>query len=357
MQSIKVLIVDDSAFIRKMLKDLLEVDTSIKVVAAVKNGKEAIEFLDSNNVDVITLDVEMPVMDGIATLKEIMRVRPTPVVMLSSLTKEGAEMTFKALDLGAVNFLAKPTNIFKISSSVDIQDSIIDKVKEASKVRVNKIAAIRPKDNKISYTQTSSVSSGVKDSDIKKIVAIGTSTGGPRALQEVISNLSGNFPAPVLIVQHMPKGFTKSLADRLDSISRIRVKEAEDNEMVENATVYIAPGDRHLKIEAFSKNKYRIRLDDGPNVSGHKPSVDALFYSLCDVPTNDIITVIMTGMGADGAKAMEQLKIIKKSITIVEDESTCVVFGMPKSAIATGKVDKILPLNKIAVELNKMLGV
>ena len=357
MQNIKVLIVDDSAFIRKMLRDLLEIDSSIQVVAAVKNGKEAIEYIQSNPVDVISLDVEMPVMDGIETLKEIMRVKPTPVVMLSSLTKEGAEMTFKALDLGAVNFLAKPTNIFKISSSTDIQDNIIDKVKEASKVRVSKITTIRPRDSKIINTQPNIMSTAMKDSEVKKIVAIGTSTGGPRALQEVVSNLSGDLPAPVLIVQHMPKGFTKSLADRLDSISRVKVKEAEDNEILENATAYIAPGDRHLKIEAVSKNKYRIRLDDGPNVSGHKPSVDALFYSLCDVPTNDIITVIMTGMGADGAKAMEQLKVIKNSTTIVEDESTCVVFGMPKSAIATGKVDKVLPLNKIANELNKMLGV
>ncbi len=356
MQNIKVLIVDDSAFIRKMLRDLLEIDKSIKVVAAVKNGKEAIDYINFNPVDVITLDVEMPIMDGIETLKEIMRVKPTPVVMLSSLTKEGADMTFKALDLGAVNFLAKPTNIFKISSSTDIQDNIIDKVKEASRVRVSKITNIKPRNIKINNLQPG-YTTGIRDNDIKKIVAIGTSTGGPRALQEVVSNLSGNFPAPIFIVQHMPKGFTKSLADRLNSISKVTVKEAEDNELVENSTAYIAPGDKHLKIEAISKNKYKIRLDDGPNVSGHKPSVDALFYSLCDVPTNDIISVIMTGMGADGAKAMEQLKLIKNSITLVEDESTCVVFGMPKSAIATGKVDKVLPLNKIALELNKILGV
>lgn len=168
MQNIKVLIVDDSAFIRKMLRDLLEIDSSIQVVAAVKNGKEAIEYIQSNPVDVITLDVEMPVMDGIETLKEIMRVKPTPVVMLSSLTKEGAEMTFKALDLGAVNFLAKPTNIFKISSSTDIQDNIIDKVKEASKVRVSKITTIRPRDSKIINTQPNIMSTAMKDSEVKK---------------------------------------------------------------------------------------------------------------------------------------------------------------------------------------------
>ncbi len=357
MLKVKVLIVDDSAFIRKMLIDLLELDPSIQVVAAVKNGKEAIEFIQTNQVDVVTLDVEMPVMDGIETLKEIMRVKPTPVVMLSSLTKEGADMTFKALDLGAVNFLPKPTNIFKISSSTDVQDNIIEKVKEASKIRVNKITNIKARDIGSKPLDLSSTNSGINDQEINRIIAIGTSTGGPRALQEVISNLSGDIKAPVFIVQHMPKGFTKSLADRLNSLSRIRVKEAEDNEIVVNATAYIAPGDKHLKIESFGRNKYRIKLDDGPNVSGHKPSVDALFYSLCDIPTNDIIAVIMTGMGADGAKAMEQLKKIKNSINIVEDESTCVVFGMPKSAIATGQVDKVLPLNKIAIELNKMLGV
>ena len=357
MQKIKVLVVDDSAFIRKMLIDLLELDSSIKVVSAVKNGKEAIEYVKANEVDVITLDVEMPVMDGIETLKEIMKVKPTPIVMLSSLTKEGADMTFKALDFGAVNFLPKPTNIFKISSSTDIQDDIIEKVKEASKIRLNKITSTTSKGLGVRLPDLSLTNSGINDQEIKKIIAIGTSTGGPRALQEVISNLSGDIKAPVFIVQHMPKGFTKSLADRLNALSRIRVKEAEDNEVVVNATAYIAPGDRHLKIESIGRNKYRIKLDDGPNVSGHKPSVDALFYSLCDIPTNDIIAVIMTGMGSDGAKAMEQLKKIKKSINIAEDESTCVVFGMPKSAIATGQVDKILPLNRIALELNKMLGV
>ena len=197
----------------------------------------------------------------------------------------------------------------------------------------------------------------IRSSGNSKLVALACSTGGPKALQSVVPYLPKNLNAPVVLVQHMPKGFTKSLADRLNALSRIRVKEAEDNEVVVNATAYIAPGDRHLKIESIGRNKYRIKLDDGPNVSGHKPSVDALFYSLCDIPTNDIIAVIMTGMGSDGAKAMEQLKKIKKSINIAEDESTCVVFGMPKSAIATGQVDKILPLNRIALELNKMLGV
>ncbi len=358
MQIIKVLIVDDSALIRKMLKDLLGSDSYIKVVGTVKNGKEALDFLKVNSVDVITMDIEMPVMDGISTLKEIMRLRPTPVVMLSSFTKEGAEMTIKALELGAADFLPKPTNIFNLGSSYEIKETIIGKVKDASKVKANNIIVTGPVENKaISRSETNIKKADIQDSNIRKIVAIGTSTGGPRALQEVLCNLSENFPAPIFIVQHMPKGFTKSLAERLDTLSKVKVKEAEDGEIVKNSTAYIAPGDRHLKIEFLSKNKYRIKLDDGPNVSGHKPSVDAMFYSLCEIPTDDIIAVIMTGMGTDGASAMKQLKLVKQSTNIAEDESTCVVFGMPKSAIATGEVDRILPLTKIATELNKLLGV
>lgn len=355
MSKIKVLVVDDSALIRRIVKDLLESDSELEVVGVSKNGKEALDFIQQNPVDVITLDVEMPVMDGISTLEEIMKTKPIPVVMLSSLTKEGAEMTFKALDLGAVDFVAKPSNVFSIHSS-EVNNDIREKVKQASRVRLSRIykteRTLRKPEPQITIP---SVSAG--DHEITKIIAIGTSTGGPRALQEVIANLSGKIKAPILVVQHMPKGFTKSLADRLNSMSELFVKEAEHNELLTNGTVYIAPGDRHLKIISVSRNRYKILLDDGENVTGHKPSVDAMFYSISEESIDNITAIIMTGMGADGAKGMDLLKKQKKSYNIAEDESTCVVFGMPKSAIATGKVDKVIPLNRIANEVNKLMGV
>lgn len=361
MNKIRVLIVDDSAFIRKVLKDILESDQNVEVIAAAKNGKEAIEFLTKQDVDVITLDVEMPVMNGIDTLKEIMSFKPTPVVMLSSLTNEGADMTFKALDLGAVDFVAKPTNIFKMSSS-DIQDDIITKVKEAAKVKTKKmslktVAEYIPKEPMESSRNVTLTPRDRRCEDVKKIIAIGTSTGGPRALQEVISNVSGKIDAPVLVVQHMPKGFTKSLAERLNGLSQLTVKEAEDGEPLCNGTVYIAPGDRHIEIKRISTGKYSIKLSDGPKVSGHKPSVDFMFQALSESTISDVIAVVMTGMGSDGTKGIVSLKNSKKSYNIAEDESTCVVFGMPKAAISTGQIDKIVPLGKIAMELNKIMGV
>ncbi len=353
MKKIKVLIVDDSAFIRKILKDILESDNAIEVVSTAKNGKEAIDFLKSNNIDVITLDVEMPVMDGLETLRQIMKTKYTPVVMLSSLTKDGAEMTFKALDLGAVDFIAKPSNVFKMGTT-DIQDNIINKIKEASNIKSNKL--LKDKNEEFRESKPSFVRA-YNDEQITKIIAIGTSTGGPRALQEVLSNISPLIKAPVLIVQHMPKGFTKSLAERLNTISPINVKEAEDDEILQNGTAYIAPGDRHLNIKQLSKTKYKIKLDDGPNISGHKPSVDALFESLCKEADSQIMSVIMTGMGSDGSKGMKCLKETKKTFNIAEDESSCVVYGMPKSAVATGTVDKSVVLTKIASEINKWMGV
>lgn len=360
MNRIRVLIVDDSAFIRKILKDILESDKTIEIIGAAKNGKEALDFLQQNEVDVITLDVEMPIMDGIDTLKEIMRVKPTPVVMLSSLTNEGAEMTFKALDLGAVDFVAKPTNIFKMSSS-DIQEDIISKIKEASMVKTKKIPSKKVfKELSEKNELPTSIIKPIRDKrceDVKKIIAIGTSTGGPRALQEVISNISGEINSPIIVVQHMPKGFTKSLADRLNGLSQLNVKEAEDGEPLCNGTVYIAPGDRHIELRHISLNKYSIKLSDGPKVSGHKPSVDFMLEALSKSPISEVIAVIMTGMGSDGSKGLTSLKSNKKAFNIAEDESSCVVFGMPKAAIATGNIDKIIPLGKIAIELNKLMGV
>ncbi|MEJ8554424.1 protein-glutamate methylesterase/protein-glutamine glutaminase [Tepidibacter sp. Z1-5] len=354
MNKIKVLIVDDSAFIRKLLKDILSTDKEIEVVDFARNGKEAIEKLMKNEIDVVTLDVEMPVIDGIDTLKQIMLKKPTSVVMLSSLTKNGADLTIKALELGAVDFITKPSNIFKINNE-DIKNLVIDKVKIASKVKQynkNYNYKIKTIDN-VKYDSNKNLN---KRDNIDNIIAIATSTGGPRALQTVISTLASEINSPVVIVQHMPAGFTKSLANRLNNMSSLYVKEAEEGEFLRNNTVYIAPGNRHMQFKK-ERNNIRIILDDGEKVSGHKPSADAMFYSLCEIDIKKIITVVMTGMGSDGSKGLKKLKESKNNIiSIAEDESTCVVFGMPKSIINLGLADKVIPINDIGKEINKLMG-
>ncbi|CAH2214002.1 protein-glutamate methylesterase/protein-glutamine glutaminase [Tepidibacter aestuarii] len=354
MNKIKVLIVDDSAFIRKLIKDILSSDREIEIVDFAKNGKEAIEKLIKNEIDVVTLDIEMPVMDGIDTLKKIMVKKPTSVLMLSSLTKNGADLTIKALELGAVDFITKPSNIFKINND-DMKKLVIDKVKIASRVKQynkNYNYKIKTIDNvKNDFNKDFN-----RKENIDNIIAIATSTGGPRALQGVISTLSSEINSPVVIVQHMPAGFTKSLANRLNNMSSLYVKEAEDGELLRNNIVYIAPGNRHMKFKE-ERNNIRVILDDGEKISGHKPSADAMFYSLCEINIKKLITVVMTGMGSDGSKGLKKLKESKKNIiSIAEDESTCVVFGMPKSIINLGLADKVIPINYIGKEINKLMG-
>ncbi|SHJ43815.1 protein-glutamate methylesterase/protein-glutamine glutaminase [Tepidibacter formicigenes] len=357
MDKIKVLIVDDSAFIRKIIRDILSADRQIQVVDVAKNGKEAIEKLMTNEVDVITLDVEMPIMNGILTLEKIMNQKPTPVVMLSSLTKSGADLTIQALNLGAVDFITKPSNIFKINDE-EIKSLITDKIKIASRVKVSKKPyTVEKKIKKINKENLNKKDINIRSDTVEYIIAIGTSTGGPRALQEVVTNISKNINAPIVIVQHMPPGFTKSLAERLNNISQIFVKEAEDGEIIKNGVAYIAPGDRHIKFKNEGK-RIKIVLDDGQKVSSHKPSVDAMFYSLCEIDLKKMIAVVMTGMGSDGTKGLKKLKEMKSNvISIAEDESTCVVFGMPKSVINLGLADKVLPVNFISKEINKLMGV
>jgi len=244
----------------------------------------------------------------------------------------------------------------------DLKKEIITTVKNASKVNVKllslkKSGAHNAMVNKVdTVAKNNRISSG-NSTLVKNIVTIGTSTGGPRALHEVIPNISGKINAPVLIVQHMPKGFTKSLADRLNMVSQLSVKEAEDGEILQNGFAYIAPGDKHLKIKSAGVDKYAVYLDGGDAINGHRPAVDAMMYSIADNPIKNVIAVVMTGMGNDGAKGLEKLKLVKNAKTISEDEKTCVVYGMPKAAAETGKVDMVVPLNNIANEINKLMGV
>ena len=370
---IKILVVDDSAFMRKVLSDLFKSQPDFEVVDIGRNGAEALEKVKQHSPDVVTLDVEMPVMDGLTALEQIMAVKPTPVVMVSSLTKAGADATIKALSLGAVDFVAKSAG--SISRIDEIEKDLLQKCREAagvsgSRLRVAPLIAAKPlriperttaptpPEKPIIVEKTLGVDkaapsivrtapvfgaiSGVDD----WIVAIGTSTGGPRALQEVLTRLPGSLPCPTVIVQHMPPGFTKSLAERLNTLSELTVKEASDNDRLVAGTVYIAPGDFHLTLRREASGTY-VKLNKEPAIGGLRPAVDPMMVSVAETYGTKAVGVILTGMGHDGAKGMQAIKRLQGR-TIAEDQSTSVVFGMPKAAIEAGVVDTILPLPQVA---------
>jgi len=350
MPKVKVLIVDDSAFMRKILTDILSDNTRIEVVGTAKNGKDALEQIKILKPDIVTLDVEMPVMDGITALKHIVKEHEIPVVMLSSLTQAGADLTIEALEIGAVDFITKPTSIFKINTD-EIKNSLVEKILEASKVSVRKVSRLSSrrviKREKHIFERSNK---------IKNIIAIGTSTGGPRALQSVVTEIPGDVSAAVLIVQHMPVGFTKSLADRLNTMSEIEIKEAENGDVLKPGCGYLAPGGYQMEVKKRGSD-YVIQLDDSQLVYGHRPSVDAMLYSIVNQNIKNTIGVIMTGMGSDGADGLLKLKNNGKIKIIAQDEDSCVVYGMPGSAVKNNSVDVVVPLNNITKEIMKAMGV
>ena len=343
MSKIRVLIVDDSALIRQLLTALLSTASDIEVVGAASDPYAARQLIKELSPDVVTLDIEMPKMDGLTFLEKIMTLRPMPVVMVSSLTQEGAEATLKALELGAVDFFGKPALDLERGLEKRGQE-LIEKVRAASKARIRPIT-------KSKSTVNQNTVSGVKFSSTEKIVTIGASTGGVEALREVISAMPANAPA-ILITQHMPANFTRTFAQRLDSLSSVAVKEATHRERVLPGHVYLAPGDRHLKL-ARSGGNYICVLDDGPEVSGHKPSVDVLFSSAAEVAGKNCVSVILTGMGKDGMRGMLDQKNAGAS-TLGQDEGSCVVYGMPKAAYEVGAVENQVSLGKVATEILKL---
>ncbi|MCS7208591.1 MAG: chemotaxis response regulator protein-glutamate methylesterase [Fimbriimonadales bacterium] len=338
MGKIRVLVVDDSMFMRRMISDLLSQDTELEVVGAARNGQEGLELARRLQPDVITLDVEMPVMDGVTMLQKLMQEQPTPVLMLSSLTTEGAEVTLRCLELGAVDFVAKPSgsislDIYKISSQ------IIEKVKAVARAR---LAVAPPTARPVPVSPLPSVPAG-RPTHEAPLVVIGSSTGGPRALHTVMSSLPANLHAKILLIQHMPEGFTRSLAERLDRSSAFTVREAQGGETLEAGVAYLAQGGKHLIVERGGK----IRLTQDPPVHGVRPAVDVALLSVAQHYQGAVIVAILTGMGSDGAAGLRALHA-KGAYTIAEDESTSVVFGMPRAAIQTGCVKRIAPLHQIA---------
>lgn len=344
---IRVLVVDDSAFMRKVISNILDSDSDIEVVATAKSGIDALEKAKKLKPDVITLDIKMPGMDGLECLAELNKLGKIPVVMLSSHTQEGAEVTIQALAEGAIDFITKPTNIFDMNGE-EKRKEIIEKVKIASSsVPCFKTTKKVKMDNPI-----------YKESPVlNNIVLIGTSTGGPKALQEVITSIPEDVNAAFLVVQHMPPGFTKSLAERLDGLSKVRVKEAENDEPIKTGHVYIAPGDYHMLAEKDDNSLLKIKLTKDPRVGRHRPSVDVMIESVSNTGFENVVAVIMTGMGGDGSEGIKKLKKNKNANVIVQDEKSCVVFGMPKAAIETGVVDVVTPLGEISNEIMKIVGV
>lgn len=338
----RVLVVDDSALIRLRVGEILRRE-GFEVFTA-KDGIEAIEKTAKLRPNVITLDVNMPRMDGLKALEQIMRETPTPVVMLSSLTFEGARETIEALRLGAVDFIAKP------STGIDeIADELVRKVKLASSVNLNILRLQNLRKIKGEVLR--------REWKVKKdiCVLIGSSTGGPSALEQVIPRIPEDFPAPVFVVQHMPPNFTKQLAERLNDLSEVEVKEAEENERVHKGVVYVAPGGKHMKLRKFL-GVTRIKIADEPPVNNVKPSVDVTAESLAEVYGGNVVGVILTGMGEDGAKGMKKLHDLGGKV-IACSEDTCVVFGMPKAAIELGAVDSVKKIFEIPEEIARFVEV
>jgi len=376
-QKRKLLVVDDSAFMRKLISDFFVNNSKVEVVGTARNGKDAIKKIQSLQPDVVTMDVEMPEMNGLDALKEIMTICPVPVVMLSSTTQKNAENTLTAMELGAVDFVAKPSGTISLDLH-KIQDELVHKVEEATKVQIAKLKkslprpslvstpndALKPEKKKpeivkqpIELNKKLAVSNQKKEWNrfSKKVVLIGTSTGGPRALQEVITKIPKNIQAPILIVQHMPAGFTKSLAQRLNQLSEITVKEAEQGDILHNGIAYIAPGGYHLKLRKVGTS-FGIVLDQTePPRSGHRPSVDVMFEDVSQYNDFDKIAVIMTGMGYDGAAGLKQLKENGNVMAIAESADTCIVYGMPKAAVETQLVDEVADVDDIAQSIMKYM--
>ncbi|TWH48617.1 chemotaxis response regulator protein-glutamate methylesterase [Sporomusa sp. KB1] len=346
---IKVLVVDDSVFMRKLLGDLFSNEADFTVIETARNGKDAIDKAKRLKPDLITLDVEMPIVDGLKALEIIMSECPTPVVMISSLTKAGAIATLRALELGAVDFVAKTAG--PISNIADVRDEILAKCRAAVRANVSQLTNTQTT-NRMPTTKQVYSSPGVLTEE--RIIAIGTSTGGPRALQEVITKIPGNIPCGIVIVQHMPPGFTKSLAERLNSLSAVTVKEAEHNDVVCPGLVLIAPGDYHMLLEKEG-GKVVVKLSQNPPIGGHRPAVDPLLESVARIFGSKAIGVILTGMGHDGTKGIQAIKR-QNGQTIAEDQSTAVVFGMPKSAIEAGVVDRVAPITGITAEILRALA-
>lgn len=349
MSVIKVLIVDDSALVRQTFKALLESDPDIQVIGTASDPYIAVQKIQKEKPDVITLDIEMPRMDGLTFLKKIMVQAPMPVVVISNQTLKGADVALKALEIGAVDVMGKPS----LSTELDMEESrirLIDKVRSAyySKRSAHGIAEISTPRVEVQKKTTAVAQLSQQAFSSQSLIAIGASTGGTEAIKSFLEVLPAQMP-PILIVQHMPEKFTASFAQRLNDVCALTVKEAEDREPVHANTVYVAPGSHHMAIQTHG-GKSTIKIFSGELVNRHRPSVNVLFHSVAEVKGKHAVGVILTGMGDDGAAGMLAMHQ-RGAYTIAQDEATSVVFGMPSKAILAGGVSRVLPLNEISKEV------
>lgn len=346
-RKIKVLIIDDSALIRSILKEVINSYPDMEAVGAAANPLQAREMIKTLNPDVLTLDVEMPQMDGLTFLEKLMRLRPMPVLMISSLTERGSDAALRALELGAVDFLPKP----KMGIVEGIQgyaDEIAEKIRVAYKTK------LRPRVQDAQKSIEVLPALGNRISTTEKVIVVGSSTGGTEAIKEFLVRMPADAPG-ILIAQHMPEAFTKSFASRLDGLCKISVKEAENNERVLPGHAYIAPGHSHLLLKRSGAN-YMTELSQAAPVNHHRPSVEVLFRSAAQFAGKNVIGVMLTGMGKDGAIGMLEMRQAG-AYNLAQDEATCVVFGMPREAIAVGAVDEVVPIQEMTQRvLSRLMG-
>jgi two-component system, chemotaxis family, protein-glutamate methylesterase/glutaminase len=342
--SVRVLVVDDSALMRKLIPQMLAGDDSIEVVGTAMDGSFCLKKIEELKPNVVTLDLQMPGMNGIDTLKEIMRKHPVPVIVFSSHSTEGASVTMKALGLGAFDFVTKPRDAS--AHMAETSRELIAKVKAAAecKLKPRIMSGIPPRLAKVETPAGSPT----------KVVAIGVSTGGPQALEIVLSQLPGDFPGSIVVVQHMPDGFTDMFARRLDEVCPIRVKEAQSGDLLQPGRALICPGSRHMKVKRLPLGDIAV-LSDEARVNGHKPSVDVLLRSVADEFHAQAVGVLMTGMGDDGAEGLGAIKR-QGGMTIAQSEESCVVYGMPKAAVERGYAVRVVGLDVMGATLQSLCG-
>lgn len=345
---IRVLVADDSAFMRTRISRILNADEEIEVIASAKTGSDAIKKVVQLKPDVVTMDLEMPDIDGLTALAYIMNEVPTPVVIISAHVSPGNRNVTKAMELGAVEVVAKPSG--EISLDIDtISDEIVKKVKSATKVNTKHIHAFLNK-----LTKSSVQVEEKKATTFKKVVAIGASTGGPKAIKEILPYFSSDIDATFLIVQHMPAPFTKSMAERLNWSTKIKIKEAEDGDIIQAGYGYLAPGNYHMVV-VEDNNQVVIRLNQGPKINNVRPSITVMMNSAAEVFGSKCIGVLLTGMGQDGVEGVRSIKRVGGE-TLAEDESTCVVFGMSRVAIEQEVIDRVIPLHHMGIEIMKLIN-
>ncbi len=355
----RVIVIDDSAFMRRAVCDIINSDNRYEVTDYAKDGIDALAKLAKSDFDVIVLDYNMPNMDGLEFLKELKKTkRSIPVIMCSTETKEGAEVTLKALELGAVDFVTKPEGLFDMKSDrfktkmLEIMEAVTDKSSPRATLPLSRSGT---EDGGLSSRSKSYISHAAKASG-NKIICLASSTGGPKALHEVIPKLDSNMDAPMVLVQHMPAGFTQTMAQRLDEVSKVNVKEAEEGDVLTKGCVYIAPGGKHMEV-VNSGGTCKIHLSDAPPIGALRPCANVTFKSLAKTHYDSVICVVLTGMGADGTEGILYLENSKPVHVISQTADTCVVYGMPKAIAESGACDEIVPLDKIAEAIMKNVGV